>query len=194
MGGRGAPGGSVNVGEQTAREEEIANASAVNEPMPDNMAAWFATGNRDLSPDEQAAMSAYLGEGYLSINNSLRSGEDLSPAIESQIAGMDSVIASQNPLAEEAITYKGITEVAGITGLNVGDTFTDPAYFSTSTSIDAAFAHAGPSGTVIEVTSPVGTQGLSNFGVSGIYSSEEEVTLGRGTTFQVTSISSGKMS
>lgn len=136
---------------------------------------------------EDHAINLYSGAGYSRMNEGLRSGNvpaDLKP----EVTALDRAI-SQAQLSEGTTVFRGMTSDPG---LQPGDKVTDPAYASTSMDPNTAWSFANghssdserfPPGAVFRIDAPAGTPAL------GIWSGEHEVLLGRGTSYQVTGVS-----
>lgn len=147
------------------------------------------------APHEVAAVENYAGSGFQTINESLRSGDNIDQSTANEIATLDAVIASAPPLEENTELYRIVSgDIAEtIMTLNAGDTFTDKGFASTSTS--ARFAESRYRVTsnkedkvaTIRISAPAGTSALdvNRYMPNNEYKHEREMLLPRGTTFEV---------
>ena len=138
-----------------------------------------------LSGSQQRAIKEYVGMGYGKINRTLR-GEPSWPqsaSVDEQVRLLDSVIRNVPPLSGDALVYRGLkTEL----DIDVGDTFTDLAYVSTTMDkrVATGFAQGAniPNTSVIEIRVPAGSRGLVlKFSPYDV----KEILFGRNTRFRV---------
>ena len=150
---------------------------------------------------------AYPNEaGHEIINKTLRQQEgydnvtpEYKERIDFRIEQMDKLVELSPPLPEDTQVYRGIglTFAADLEAKGVGATYTDNGF--TSVSLDRGIA-AGfpsqPSGNVMEIILPAGTKVVNPskfFGRQKIVGGtdlrqEQELILGRGTTFEILGI------
>jgi hypothetical protein len=179
--------------------------TAVSEQLNFQRALGFTAENNP--PEWEAALEQYTnGSGtYNDINGILREGPAyaesvmLSPTgvteVQGYIASLDALMEAAPPLPEASVTYRGIKDEAAeqFLALNVGDSFTEAGYASTSWVKEVAEGFADPDeevgGAILEIINPAGTQGLSTLGyrmeVINQWVAEKEWLLPRGTTFDV---------
>ena len=104
------------------------------------------------------------------------------------ISKIDSVFAEPN-VYQQFDTFRGVSGPLAekLSKLKPGESFTEPAYTSTSTSRNVAekMAAAGDKGVVLKITVPPGSSALSTKSVSQ-ESSEDEILLPRNKKFVVT--------
>jgi hypothetical protein len=164
---------------------------------------WEATTNHDeLTALEERAASAYTAGGDV-INSMIREdrGQELTVQDRDTIAGMDAMIRSAQPTAEDTVLYRGVNPspdtfltTQGMGGvappdfgsMKAGDEFTDKGFISTTTDPEIGERFATQSGTQLEIHAPAGTQGLSIAAARGAdVLGESETVLPRGTVFSV---------
>jgi len=147
-----------------------------------------------LTPSERASLAGYLTEsGNRAYNDSLRSGA----AATSDHKSLDSAISKSTTVGNSTV-YRGISMPKGMS-LSVGDSFTDPAYVSTSTDREIAqeFANARSglgSDTLADMKTFAGTPVVMAIKVPHGSSAARgdsyarEVILPRGQSYKVTGI------
>jgi ADP-ribose pyrophosphatase YjhB (NUDIX family) len=180
--------------------------------------------NNNVTREQERAsygMIAYQAEDYYLINGLLRNritveeevyGE-LDTVIDpveykatvKQIYSMDMLYENAPTIPEDMVLYRGINSEYSdrlMRSYEVGDLFQDPAYSSTTTSLESAEIWASshnadyvPSvpgekapGLVLEIIAPAGTRGIylpAYLGGQVDHGDELEVLLDRGTTFRV---------
>ena len=147
----------------------------------------------DLPADLREAVDAYSLNDFLPLNLALRGREEeaqdaaegvpMSMPHDELVARLDRSMAGSSSTAPITV-YRGVPAET-IANLQPGETFTDPAYLSTTLNID----ETGPfsDDTVIEITVPAGSRGLRvDTGTDGY--DQQEVLLARGSTFTVDEI------
>jgi hypothetical protein len=166
------------------------------------------------SEGRSADVEYYTSSGYSDINNYLRTGAkpELGSVSETKesIESLDKEI-SLTSAPRDMVLFRGVTGVEKFEKLEVGDTFTDKGFVSTTTNRDTVTEFMSTAtggrfdsrplekGVVLQISVPQGENVLSvkNYfkGVSDRYGpsegilSETEHILPRGTTFRVDSIS-----
>ena len=151
----------------------------------------------------QQAVHMYARNGYKEMNSYLRTGEVAASAatssahsasyLDSNVASLDRVIASTQPLAEEKTVYRGVGSEL-LPSLAIGATVTDAGFMSTSENKNVGKLFAAESRVMLQIAVPAGAKALefgkiSNSDVKGIRRSEKEVLLPRGSGVRITSSS-----
>ena len=150
---------------------------------------------------------AYPNEaGHEIINGTLRQQlgyDNVTPEfkekIDFRIEQMDKLVELSPPLPEDTQVYRGIglAFAADLEAKGVGATFTDKGFTSVSLNKGVAAGFPSqPSGNVMEIVLPAGTKAVNPskfFGRQKIVGNtdlrqEQELILGRGTTFEILSI------
>jgi hypothetical protein len=164
----------------------------------------------DNNPTFARGLHDYTGNDYYRINNELRGVKTSQPELsekqreimDSQIQSIDRLMASAPGLKEEITTYRGLSNGYQVLNTPIGGTFTDKGFSSTSTDFKTATsftnntANLSPDPVVLEIVSPVGTQGINvqsffednpSFSAGNeIRGLEKEWLLPRDTTYKVT--------
>lgn len=132
-----------------------------------------------LSPDERKAIDTYTSSTYKDINRALRH-EEIRNGREGFVSKIDEAVA-KNPLHDNAKLYRGLSgdEAKQFRSLEVGDTFEEKAFTSTSSSPDAFKREVN-----LHIDVPAGYE------AAPVPSSidEKEWLLRRNTRFEVTGI------
>lgn len=145
------------------------------------------------------------GFGHAAINATLRDREkrdnfipEAQKEIDEAIGSLDKLVELSPPLPEQTTVYRGIgTDFAReLETAGVGGSFTDNGF--TSVSLDKGIAGGFPSrptGNLIEIALPAGTKAVnpSKFFTRNVVGNtnlkqEQELILGRGTTFDILEI------
>lgn len=148
-----------------------------------------------LDWDEQGSVFSYSQAGTSdAVNNRLR-GLPLPVDLDAQWApeeldqlatDLDAAFAKAPKLPHALTVYRGF---AAGRSFNVGDTFTDPGFFSTTLDREYAERFASRAGgeqvVVAEVELPAGSRVAPLGSELAEYPSEEEIVVPRGATFQV---------
>lgn len=151
-----------------------------------------------------AAVLDYTEEGW-SINNELRAQAANDPYATSDhsktISAMDSAFDSAEPLTDAVVLHRGLgvspkdatgpTTIAFFEGLKVGQSFSDPAFSSTSTHEKISTEYAASSKIRFKVVVPAGKKVLpinTVLGKKNHFFGEHEVLLPRGSKFKVVEI------
>lgn len=109
---------------------------------------------------ERHAAGLYLGGARY--NSALRSGAGIDEYTQQYIDDLNGFIAKQPALSEATTVYRGMSNSYFPPGLKPGDVMGEPAFMSTSLKLDEAQIFAGTShGTIMEITLPKGSRGLS---------------------------------
>ena len=136
----------------------------------------------------QKALQAYVTQGYAKINAILRGKATSTDADQKVVMALDSLFDDAKPLDRDIEVYRGMTgNTAGkLRDLEVGATFSDAAYVSTSTDKTAAdfFAtggHGDKGGARVSfvIKVPKGTKAIDG------EKQEAELILKRGVRFKV---------
>ena len=152
------------------------------------------------SEAQYAALDNYVGDGYYSINNYLRTntveGFDRL-AIANRVSILDSLMS---PAETDKTIYRGVYpgELAEkLKDLEPGDRFSDKGFISTSESKSFAeqwsTSSVSGAGVLMTIDAPAGTMNIKIDDVVSGVNSEQEVILARETTFEVMSNENGKM-
>lgn len=144
------------------------------------------------SEDELMAVQSYVAGGTW-INNGLRTGEIWSDEeLRDDAYNLDSAIDKAPPLPKALLVHRGIDRktdyrvISSLKSLKVGESFSDDAFSSTSTSKKTAERFTDK--VRIEIALPAGTKRalhLSVLGVGKYGFGESEVLLPRGAGFKV---------
>jgi hypothetical protein len=126
---------------------------------------------------ETAALKSYKGNGYTSINNSLRRAG----SVDASVPAIDSALA-KTPLQEDLILLRGVDRAAiPQDPQNMpGQLYRDPGYMSSSVGITPAFKRE----IWFRIRAP---KGMPTYHADqlGLNTSERELVIPRGTTFYV---------
>ncbi len=180
--------------------------------------------NNNVTEEQERAsygMIAYQAEDYSLINGLLRNritveeevygefGDVIDPveykATVKQIYSMDMLYENAPTIPEDMVLYRGVHSDYSdklMRSYEVGDLFQDPAYSSTTISLESAEIWASshnadyvpsvpsekPPGLILEIIAPAGTRGIylpAYLGGQVDHGDELEVLLDRGTTFRV---------
>lgn len=163
------------------------------------------------NPELKDAIRDYVaqyprGAGHQDINKTLRKQPgydnvtpDYQDKIDSRVAALDKLVELSPPLSEQTTVYRGIgTDFAReLEAAGVGGSFTDNGFTSVSLNKEIAGGFPSmPTGNLIEITLPAGTKAINPsrfFGENMVVgntnlSQEQELILGRGTTFDILEI------
>jgi hypothetical protein len=162
------------------------------------------------NPELRNAIRDYVveyprGAGHEAVNRTLRKQpgyDNVTPEyqaeIDSRIAELDKLVELSPALTEDTVVYRGvgIAFAGDLEGKGVGASFTDNGF--TSASLDRGIAAGFPSqptGNVMEIVVPRGTKAIvpSRFFSEKMVGDtdlrkEQELILGRGTSFEILSI------
>ena len=151
-----------------------------------------------ITPDHVKTIYDYTDYQYMHINPYLRDSEPLSDDMQGwnrAIAHIDDVLENLPPYRAdssdvEATTYRGIAATDSLLAqMQVGETFQDPAYLSTTTDVNKAskfpFSTPDPGVTRILIT-VVGRSGVEISSLSNLVD-EREVLFPRSTEFEIMS-------
>lgn len=144
--------------------------------------------------DEQAdTVYGYSEPAVNELVNSLLRGVELPEpdraAAEDAIRVLDQVFSIAPALPQPFLVYRGFAAGRSFT---IGDTFTDPGFFSTT--VDRAYAERfaaradGDQVVVAEIELPAGARVAALGEGLAEYPSEEEVVVNRGSSFQVLAV------
>ena len=158
---------------------------------PPNQDAWLKEGHLRLSglfEDEKNSVFSYVQNGYEEMNYALRANyvpsDEFGTILQENIDNLVSLIDRNPPLPEDSILYRGVAGTSSRwSELEVGDTFQDKGFVSTSPTLQTA---TGFGSQLLIIEAPAETKALdtslaTNYGVR-----ENEIILQAGTTFQVT--------
>lgn len=157
------------------------------------MVQRFTQWKSKVTPQEREAVFDYAGSVYSDLNERLRKQQALTPEQETMVADIDSAMVKAPKLDASTTVYRALTLPKGV---EVGDTFDDAAYVSTS--LDKGTAewfrdqHSFESDAmqVVEVELPEGLQGAYVDALAG-RKNEQELLLPKSLTFQL--VADGKL-
>ena len=141
-----------------------------------------------LTSHEIAAIRAYSGTAYRTINDYLRNEGSGDPVIEAQVHHLDQALVS-NPSSVALIVYRGVSEafaarLAG-RGLAAGDIILDRAFLSTSRHQDVASAFMrDEGGMILAIGIPASMKAL-DIAEFSTYPSEAETLVARNASLRV---------
>lgn len=110
---------------------------------------------------EQEIQAAGLYLGGARYNAALRSGDPIDEFTQERIDQLNSYIRKQPGLPEAATVYRGMANSWVPADLEVGGTFEEPAFMSTSLKLSEAQIFAGNVGTIFETVLPPGSHAFS---------------------------------
>jgi 8-oxo-dGTP pyrophosphatase MutT (NUDIX family) len=182
------PSVKVGTGQVTGKLSQYHNSKygdATLTPEPANISSTHTHTFEPVTAQEKAALKKYTGSAYEAINNKLRL--DKTPA-ETRPAGNAGLMhdgIAKSRLTSDITLYRGVTDgvkIFGPLGSNVGKSFTEHGFVSTSTKSSSAFG--GDVRMIIHA--PAGAHGMDVKSFSH-YGHENEVVLQHGTRFTVNS-------
>ena len=160
-------------------------------------------GPAEVTFEQNAALYKYTGNGYDNINKFLRDPESTTgwqrqdrALVQDKVKYIDEVFAKAPPIENDLISYRGLASKAAeeIGNLNVGATFSDDGFISTSFKISIAEKFSiqesgdGVPKVILEILNPKGSIGLDLNGLQATgHTQEQEWLLPRGTKFEVIS-------
>jgi hypothetical protein len=185
------------ISEKADREANPAVASKKPEPFKDGKegAAWgekaYEKWAAQLTGKEKDAIEAYTGPGYQSLNKqgkSLREGSKLDPESAGAAKALDGALA-KGKTDRDIIVHRGVNGVDVIREIrmNVGGTFSDRAYQSTS--VDSALARDFSNHMVVNIHVPKGSSGAYVGGLRFENHYEREFVLPRNSTYRIIGVS-----
>lgn len=157
----------------------------------------------NLTAGHKAAIKAYTGSGYTTINNYhrhvLNGTQTMGPTdqeyAKKHTANLDAAFAKQPALEHDLITYRGTrnaNKMFGAVGEKVGGEFVDHGYTSTSSHAAVGGGFGGgtagataETSTLIRVLHPAGSKVLKPSEVGGFGDSEREILTPRGTRYHI---------
>lgn len=140
---------------------------------------------------ELEALSEYTGSGHRGINARLRGEEPGDESIERAVAVLDGLLQRQR-LRRYATFYRGMNSdgVASLGSIAPGSVITDPAFMSTSRSIDTARSFANTDGDedaiIFEILAEAGSRAMDVSSLSS-HPHELETLFSRGARLKVLS-------
>jgi hypothetical protein len=153
---------------------------------------------QNSSPAEHIAVQDWVhSSAYETINTGLRTGSEIPGYMQDDINGLDSLIGRSPASTQETTTYRGVGGAFGekLESMEVGDSFTDPSFVSTSSERSAAERYVSfqsslgdPNGAVLEITNPIGSRSLDihSYDPGFTTTNEKELLLPRDTSFTIT--------
>ncbi len=143
-----------------ARPLAIRTHDADGRLTPEGAAAEIDATFKPGTEGERRAAGLYLGGARY--NAALRSGSAIDEYTQEHIDNLNGFMAKQPPLSEATTVYRGMSNSYFPQHLKAGDVLGEPAFMSTSLKLDQAQLFAGTShGTIMEITLPKGSRGLS---------------------------------
>jgi hypothetical protein len=157
--------------------------------MQDLESAW----REKLTEDEKFAVFQYSSQDYRPMNRALREGtvsalsQDMQQGIEGTLSALQ-----KSRLPEAIVVHRGLPDDSGkrweFFRAAQGQTYTDPAFGSSSLSQDVAARYAGadygPYGVLMHIHLPQGTRGAYVAQTSGV-SGEEEFLIAPNASYKV---------
>lgn len=187
-----APPAPEPVPEAIAQKPAASEVSETQEMPEDTQISLAGQQFSAMLPDQQQALTDYAAGGYREINTSIRAGKP-----PSSVKAIDRAFIQAPPLPEPTRLYRGIGAMENappgvsrevppeVLAAEVGDTFTEPAYSSTSVRTRGSFWRNAKVRMVIDA--PAGTKAISvGKDLSPTRWAEREVLLARNTRFTVT--------
>ena len=149
---------------------------------------------RKVDNDEDRALQGYAGSGYGALNRMLRNTpfESVSEVTRDRLATLDNIMEESRTPKDMLLFRKwGYNTSERLRNLDVGDTFTDPGFVSTSLAQAPLTKGAGTEfqGSMFFIEAPKGTRAIP---VGQVFMNEAEVLLDRGTTFKVVQVGPGE--
>jgi hypothetical protein len=142
----------------------------------------------DVTEDERISLHHYSADGYRAINSALRSVRPEEAHTIAHVAQIDAAIA-RHPLQDALVVYRGIGAAHAIQlendGLMVDTLIFNPAFTSTSRSIDQARQFLEPLGLLFRIALPRSGLGLDMVPFAE-YPSEEETLCPRRMSLRIT--------
>lgn len=158
-------------------------------PIPD---VWRQAGHitlSGLSEEEKDALNSYVAMGYINMNYSLRNpnnsfanNENDEQITKNNVNNLIALIDRNEPLPTDSMLYRGVQPNSRWRDLEVGDTFVDKGFVSTSGDWRTS-TFFGSQRFYIEA--PAGTKALDTTVASNGGVREREIILQAGTKFEV---------
>ena len=138
-----------------------------------------------LSFDQRSSLKFYQSEWYEPINGYLRDGSEIKDeVIKKDIAALDSTMT--HPMSQDTVVYRGMQQ--DVSGLEVGDEYSDKAFVSTTLAYSTADAFAtkdyNANEVMCEILVPKGARCTVTVDPAGA-SGEHEILLPRDSKFKV---------
>jgi hypothetical protein len=185
------------ISEKADKEANPQVASKRPEPFKDGKEgqAWgekaYEKWAAKLSENEKFALETYTGHDYASLNKgrkALRAGEGMTDWARDIVKNLDGALA-KGKTDRDIIVHRGVSGVDVIREIrmNVGGTFSDRAYQSTS--VDSALARDFGSDMVVNIHVPKGSIGAYVGGLRMENHYEREFILPRNSTYRIIGVS-----
>jgi hypothetical protein len=171
------------------------STSSIKNLSTDNYDKYSESFKSSLSETQKDVVDAYTSNGYRSVNEYLRGKRDADelPGYfkEPEIEVLDKII-EQNQLSEPATLWRGV-EVKPNFHPKIGETFSDPAFISTSIDNEkiGGFIRGASLGNERSVIFKIQTSPNQNFTYG--WQEVKEIILPRNTAFKVVDISTTKV-
>ena len=182
-------GESGKLGEEIEAEREFVNYRRNLDKFYEDLEE-----GRYYSPDVVTAVEVYQGEdGYIETNRRLREGDDRAPLV----GNLDEAVARGPILTKDTLLYRAIRldvddpATEKYANLRPGEIINNLAYSSTTVDLSWAvdYARRRNMSTLLEIEAPAGTRGIVPSLTTARLRDEYEFVLGRGTKFEVISVS-----
>lgn len=184
---------------QTLRQVESTDKAFDPDQARDDNGRWTDEGSSGsttggnagkVTPEQHEAVTQYMWGDSYAMNSNLRSGEPLTPSMETMASHLDALIEASKgnePYGPEAMLYRACRSEV-FDNMKPGDVFVDRGFVSTTTSEDYAHEFAGYAGhdaqTVIMPSVGGPRTGISVDALLGEDSmNQKEIILPRGTSF-----------
>lgn len=137
-----------------------------------------------FTPEEQQAVTEYMGLAFGYMNDHLRTGTQASEKVKKNVATLKNLI-DHSSLDADTTAYRGLSPQDGklIESLKPGALITDKGFVSMDMDSSVAAGHGGKGGAVLEVKLLKGAKALK------VHDALGELVLPPGTSLKVTSVS-----
>lgn len=197
MGGRGSSAGGASGGlseyekalaEENARQAAYASGAAASQ-NESNIPEGKGTVSKSAT---QSALLHYQGDGFDNINTGLRHGKKMSDRDKKAITDLDKSMKKGTSDTERYRGYGDSTRFSRMLDkAEVGDTFTNKGFTSTSSSKTVAHEHFADKSSwkeTVKVSSSVKQLNVNKTVPKSAWNDEKEHLLQRNLTFKITSI------
>lgn len=180
----------------SGKADRQANPEVAKRPEPfkdgKEAGAWgdkaYQGWSQKLSGKEKDAIETYVGHEHEVLNRALRAGEGMTDWARDIVKNLDSAI-EKGRTDRDVVTHRGVTHKDVIDQIvnNVGGTFKDAGYHSTSVDVDAA-GHFAAGKMLLNVHVPKGSR-AAYVGVLRMQNHQErEMILPRGSRYRITGV------
>lgn len=161
------------------------SGEAAHKAMKNKFSAKEVKSITDYSSDATNPKEGRFKPMYQAVNQGLRGNTELSPDAQAATRALDDTFKDAST-SEPVEVYRGL-EDAFADQLELGSSFKDKGFVSTSSNPRVASDFAAGKKTVLKINVPKGSKAISVAGQSA-YPDEEEILLNRGGSFKVTDI------